>query len=391
MNSIEAKEIGDLKNMARRKRTSKKKISKKEIIVFCLVAVLIIAGLVILTTNNPIKIYLVNYLSQFENENETGEKNTTASVGEGIFNPSILSGKGNIILPYYFDTQNLLEVHFIDIGQGEAIVINFPDGKTMLIDSGTSTKGLSELRQKYLDYLALVTDNDVIEYMIVSHPDADHYNMLKQVVDSYQVQNAYFNQDEGVAYNQFLDVLTLEEGIVLNEVDNESLTFIVEGAGYKVTIYCSGDSAFSGAGERNNQSFICLLEYGGRRILFTGDAGTPTEKWFIEELNRPYIDIDVLKVGHHGSSTSTSQEFLEFIDAEYAVISCDDGTLYGHPHGEIMDRLSFYSIVTYRTNRHGNILLYIDGDGDFGFLTEIDNSVENNQLGIGDRKIAIAK
>jgi beta-lactamase superfamily II metal-dependent hydrolase len=377
--------------MARRKRTSKKKITKKEIIAFCLVAVLVIAVLVILTTDNPLKVRIINFLEQAENEQGTHDKGTTAEMGTGEFNPSILSGKGNIILPDYFDTNNLLEIHFVDIGQGEAIVINFPDGKTMLIDSGTSTTGLNDLKQEYLEYLTLVTDNDVIEYMVITHADADHYNMMKQVVENYQVMNAYYNQDEGKAYNQFLDVLASEEGITLNEIDNESITYVVEGVDYKVTIFCSGDSAFKGSSERNNQSFICLLEYGGRRILFTGDAGTSTEKWFIEEIESPYIDIDVLKVGHHGSDTSTSQEFLEFIDTEYAVISCDDGTLYGHPDDVVMERLSSLSIATYLTNKHGNILLYIDGDGDFGFLIESDSAVENNLLGIDDRKISIAK
>jgi beta-lactamase superfamily II metal-dependent hydrolase len=261
----------------------------------------------------------------------------------------------------------------------------------MLIDSGTSTQGLATLRAEYLEYLTLITDNKVIEYMIITHPDADHYNMLKQVVEDYEVKSAYYNQDDGKAYNQFLDALNNEDGIVLYEVDKKSTTFIIEGDGYKVTLYCSGDSAFAGSGERNNQSFMCMLEYGGRKVLFTGDGGTSTEKWFVSELESPYIDIDVLKVGHHGSDSSTGEDFLEFIDAEYAVISCDDGTLYGHPDNVVMDRLSLYSIVTYRTNRHGNILLYIDGDGDFGFLTEIDATVENNLLGIDDRKISIAK
>lgn len=373
--------------MAREKSVSKKKLTKKEIIIICIVSVLIIAVLVILTTDNKLNNYLIEYFSALENNTENETPPTPNINGEKVYT-SILSGKGNITLPSYFDTQNLLEVHFVDIGQGDAIVINFPDKKTMLIDSGSSTTGLAQIRADYLQYLDDVTDNKVIEYMVVTHPDTDHYNMLKAVVDAYQVQNAYYNEDTGTTYTQFLDVLNAEEGITINIIDNKSLSFSIEGNGYKVTIYCCGDSAFLGASERNNQSIICLLEFGGRKILFTGDASTATEQWFMNEMDTTNIDIDVLKVGHHGSNTSTSTNFLNFIDTEYAVISCDDGTKHGHPDIEVMDRLSAYGIATYRTNRHGNILLYLDGDGDFGFLTEKNLNTENNTLNIDERKIA---
>lgn len=375
--------------MARKKSVSKKKISKKEIIIFCVVAVLIIVALVILTTDNKLNNYITNYLEQLANE-QPEQPTTQTTPTDGKVFTSILSGKGNIILPSNFDTENLLEVHFIDIGQGDAIVINFPDRKTMIIDSGTTSNGLSEFRTEYLQYLDDITDNKLIEYMVITHPDTDHYNMLKKVVEDYEVQNTYYNEYTGTTYNELLEVLAAEENINLNEVDNNSATYVIEGAGYKVTIYCCGDSAFSSADEKNNQSIVCMLEYGDRRILLTGDAGVDTEQWFISELGTPYKDIDVLKVGHHGSDTSTSEFFLEFIDAEYAVISCDDGTSYGHPDDVVMERLDNYGIATYRTNRHGNILLYVDGDGDFGFLTENQASVENNSNNIDQRKIPLA-
>ncbi|NLL55874.1 MAG: MBL fold metallo-hydrolase [Clostridiales bacterium] len=372
--------------MTSKKSRSKKSLNKKQILLISLVAVLIVATLVILTTDNALNNYLVEYLSKITGESKETVKNTE----DGKLNPSILSGKGNITLPDNFDLQNLLEVHFLDVGQGDAIIINLPDYKTMLIDSGTSTKGLADIRDRYLQYLSDVTSSSVIEYMIITHSDADHYNMLGHVVDSYHIKSAYYNKYVGKAYSQFLAALKAEKGIELREVYDQSVIYTITGKGYDMTIYCSGNSAFSGANQKNNQSFICLLEYGGRRVLFTGDAGVATEKWFISEIDKPYIDVDVLKVGHHGSNSSTGQEFLEFIDTEYAIISCDDGTMYGHPHKEAMDRLAYYSIVTYCTDIHGNILLYMDGDGDFGFLTQNNADAQNNSLGIDQRKISIS-
>lgn len=383
LSTVNLNRIGRNLKMAKRKGYKKKKLSNKDIIFLLVITVLIIAVLVTLTTNNSLHTLISEYLNFTEDEMPE-EVND-----EGKFYTSILSGKANFTLPGQFNTGLLLEVHFIDIGQGDAIVINFPDGKTMLIDSGTSTTGLADIRNEYIEYLYDITNDKVIEYMVVTHPDIDHYNMLGEVLDNYCVQNVYYNEDSGTSYTQFVEKLTAEPQIITNLVDSQSVTYIIEGADYKVTIYSCGDSAFDGASERNAMSIICLLEFGGRKVLLTGDAVTATEQWFISKLGDDALDIDVLKVGHHGSDSSTGEPFLDFIDTEYAVISCDDGTKYGHPDETTMERLSIYGIVTYRTNRHGNILLYIDSDGDFGFLTEKEQAVENNTASIDERKIVI--
>jgi competence protein ComEC len=374
--------------VAKKNARRAKKPSTKEIFLFIIVAVLIIAVLVILTTDNSLKTRINDFLVNIGKDTHT-DPDTVPVTGDGKVYTSILSGKGNITLPGYIDTNSLVEIHFVDVGQGDAIIINFPDRKTMLIDAGTTSSGLSSWREEYLQYLYDVTDDRIIEYMVITHADSDHYNMLQAVVENYDVKTAYYNENSGTNYNKFLDVLDDEPGIVLYEVDNQSITYTIEGEGYKVTIFCCGDSAFSGADEKNNQSIICLVEFGGRKVLLTGDAGLATEQWFMTEEYSPYFDVDVLKVGHHGSDTSTGQAFLEYIDAEYAIISCDDGTAYGHPKAIVMERLNTYGLVTYRTNRHGNILLFIDGDGDFIFLTEKPAAPENNSYNIELRQITV--
>jgi competence protein ComEC len=370
------------KQKSNKKRKKNTKLTKRQFYFVAVIVVLIIVFLVALTTGNGLS-NINNWYDSLDSEYAV-ETQTESKIYT-----SILSGKANIILPEEFDTQNLLEVHFINVGQGDAIAINFPDGKTMLIDAGTVTTGRETIREEYTEYLEDITDNKVIEFLIVTHPDMDHYDLLSSVLDDYDVQTIYYNEYSGETYCEFIEDAKMEPSITVNEVDAESQMFTIEGDDYKVTIYACGDSAFDGAEENNSMSMICLLEYGGREILLTGDATNLTEDWFMENYYDENFDIDILKVGHHGSSSSTDSDFLEYINAEYGIISCDDGTKYGHPHEETMERLSLYGVATYRTNIQGNILLYVDMDGDFGFLCENDIAAENNTLAIDERKIAI--
>ena len=164
------------------------------------------------------------------------------------------------------------------------------------------------------------------------------------------------------------------------------------GDGYEFEIFAPGNTGFEGAESvKNSMSIMCVLTYGGRTVLFTGDAEVETEEWFISLPEVADLDVDVLKVGHHGSESCTSQAFMEAIKPEYALISCDNGTAYGHPHAVTMNTLFAFGTVTYRTNRHGNVVLYLDDDGDFGFLPENDVPVENNKLGINPLTITLQK
>ena len=135
---------------------------------------------------------------------------------------------------------------------------------------------------------------------------------------------------------------------------------------------------------------MCVLTYGGRKVMFTGDGEMETEEWFMETVGGTELDVDVLKVGHHGSRSCTSTSFVEFIQPEYAVISCDDGTEYGHPHQETMTTLNTYGVATYRTNVNGNIVLYLDDDGDFGFSLEKEGAAQNNSQNRDGRVISLA-
>ncbi len=299
---------------------------------------------------------------------------------------SFYSGSGNVVLPEEFNTQALLEVHFIDVGQGDAIFIRFPDGKDMLIDCGSGTS--VEMRDKFSDYL-IDLNVGVLDYFIVTHPDSDHVNLASIVLNNFEVENIYYNDvydGQPLAYRNFVD-LSVAEGAELFEIDADGESYYIENTekDYRMDIYASGYERFSGD---NNMSVVCLLSYGERKILFTGDAEEDAEDYFMGIVGAP-TDIDILKIAHHGSDSGTQETFLDFFTPEYAVICVGDTNSYDHPSAKVMNRLFNDGIVTYRTNRHGNIVLYMDDSGDFGFFPERNAPIENNRLSIDEKKLLL--
>ncbi|NCA91698.1 MBL fold metallo-hydrolase [bacterium] len=363
--------------MGKRRYKTKIRLNKKNIIILSIIAVLIIAILVTLTINNGLP-------DLFKGHSE--DKQTV----------SVLSGGNSIKLPDEFDINTLLEVHFIDIGQGDAIVIMLPDGKICLIDAGSGIKASKENREKYNDYLSRVLLLDKAEYMVVTHSDSDHVNLMEEVLDSFDVDNVYFNnvsKDLSKVYENFCAKARTEENAkVVEIVTPDDSLYIIENNNYKLTIFSSGNDGFSKAsGIKNSMSIICLLEYGVRKVLFTGDAEIQTEEWFIDYAEKEGydIDIDVLKVAHHGSDTSSSTLFLDAVKPEYAVISCGLNNSYNHPSKTVMDRLTERNTATYRTDKHGSVVLYMDYDGDFGFLPQNNLPAENIVTSANSRAIVL--
>ncbi|MDR0696546.1 MAG: MBL fold metallo-hydrolase [Christensenellaceae bacterium] len=295
--------------------------------------------------------------------------------------------------PFEFTYNNTdLEVHFLDVGQGDSIFIRFLKiNKNILIDAGSSTgagsKATAEKLTTFISGLGVTT----INYFIATHPDSDHINLADDILTKYQVDNIYFN-DVDTAFDKdstasksvqdtLEDMAEAEPNATIVAFDPNGRTYdIISTSGYKFTVYAPGLNVLT---ENNAMSPICVLEYKDRRVIFTGDATEETEAWFIslqKEKGNTTFDCDILKIGHHGSSTSSTEEFLEFLDPEYGVISVGESNSYKHPDPFIMNRLFNYSIITYRTNRHGNISLCIDSDGNFAFIVDDPVPTENNRL-----------
>lgn len=394
--------------MAQRKNSRKKgggntAANRKTILSIVLIAVLVIAVLVYLIGFGGLE----KITKGLENENGTPDATPSEKTDEnedpGIISEegvgtknafryaSVLSGKADFALPEILDGA-CIEVHFIDVGQGDAIALMLPDGKRFLIDAGSGTSVSNATRNKYDAYLTDDLSLGTIDYLLITHPDSDHVNMASMILDDFEVKNVYFNSfyDKGSAtYKTFTDKARSEPGANVYEVTS-ARTFVIENAGYRIDVYAPGNGGFSGADSKtNSMSILCVLSYGGRKVIFTGDAEVQTEEWFMSAVGGTELDVDVLKVGHHGSRSCTSKGFVEFIKPEYAVISCGEGNTYKHPHQETMNTLNEYGVATYRTDRHGNVALYLDEDGDFLFLPQYLSSVENNSKKRDDRMIRL--
>ncbi len=307
-----------------------------------------------------------------------------------------------------------LMVHFIDIGQGDCIYIVFPDGKDMLIDCGND--GDSAHEEEALAYLDAYITDDTLDYLMLTHTDKDHVAFLDIVLDTYQVNTIYMPnvlaskdtyqsqiatldtsmfQDKDtidtIVYADFF-VRALSEpncNVVLNmDEDKTSNTIIIEETTYRLVFYCPTEEYYDSTGlssaERKNAlSPIGILEYNGRKIMFTGDSNEYNEPLVMERTGA--MDLDVLKVGHHGSKSSTSEEFLANYNFEYAIISCDmyDNS-YNHPRQATLDRLAAEDIEVYRTDNNGNIVLTVDADGNIKFTLETEVTQAKNLEGLPD-------
>jgi competence protein ComEC len=239
-----------------------------------------------------------------------------------------------------------LEVHFIDVGQGDSILIITPM-KNILIDGGDrGNTALNYIRNQGIQSL---------DYIISTHPHADHIGGLINVIQSIPIGEVI---DPAVVHTTqtFEDYLTIidQKGIIYTEGRADMKWDLGGGANMQVLHPTSPSSS-----DLNNASIVIRLTYGEVSFLFTGDAESAAEK---QILSRGYeLNSTILKVGHHGSKTSTSQAFLTAVKPEAAIIMCSKTNSYGHPHQETLNKLSAANVDIYRTDLHGNIVFVTDG------------------------------
>ena len=248
------------------------------------------------------------------------------------------------------DVEDLL-VHYIDVGQGDAILVQFPEGQNMLIDAGPGSSEDELLA--YLESIAL----DKIEYFVLTHPDEDHIGGADKVLAAYEVDSVMLPDCERdtKAYKNLENAIASEGCERHLPVLEETISF---GEGSTVTVLAPVMETYA---DVNDYSIVLRLDYYETSFLFTGDAHKEAEYDMIERLDTELLDCDVLKVGHHGSSSSTSEAFLNLVTPEIAVISCAEGNKYNHPHAEVIARLQEDSVTIYRTYQLGSILLTSNG------------------------------
>lgn len=239
-------------------------------------------------------------------------------------------------------------VHFVDVGQGDGAVV-VCDGKTLVIDAGMPENG-----PKMVDYLKNTLHVSTIDAIIGTHPHADHIGGLPDVIHAFRVKMLYSPVD---AYES----KTFEA--MKRAADAEKLKITVPQAGQSFQLGGARVEFFAPLGiydDVNDLSLVVKITYGRTTFLFTGDAERPSEYDMADSSED--LSATVLKVGHHGSNTSTSYVFLRQVMPAYAVISCGKDNAYGHPHEEVLSRLSDAEATVYRTDECGTIVCRSDGE-----------------------------
>jgi len=246
-------------------------------------------------------------------------------------------------------TSGQLKAHFLDVGQGDSILIQLPNGQNMLIDAGTSEAGSS-----VVSYLKKQGINK-INYLVATHPHADHIGGMAAIVQTLAVERVYMPRVSHTtkSFENLLETIKAK-GLKINKA--EAGVTIINQDGIKAGFIAPCGSGYDGL---NNYSAVVRIQYGSTALLLTGDAESVSEQEMIA--SGANLKADVLKVGHHGSKSSTTQAFLSSVSPKYAVISCGADNSYGHPHQEILDRLKKAGVQTYRTDTQGTVIITSDG------------------------------
>lgn len=309
--------------MARRKKA--KNNSTLQIII----GVIIFVFIIILGNNHD-----SDLLESLKNATEVDSLENVENVDNTV-NDNNTTVTGNLIIDY------------IDVGQGDSILIRQGEA-TMLIDGGTS-----ECKDELLSFLK-EENVDKFEYIVGTHPHEDHIGSLDDVVNSYDFDTILFPKATSTTK-------TFENLVLAVQNKEKKFTTPVVGEEYtlgeaKFKILAPNSSKYSST---NDYSIVIKLTYGENTFLFTGDAESISENEMLDY--NAELSADVLKIGHHGATTSTSKKFLEAVSPKYAVISVGKDNSYNHPTKTTMDKLESAGISVYRTDEQGTIECVSDG------------------------------
>jgi competence protein ComEC len=256
------------------------------------------------------------------------------------------------IAVFELSRSRFLEVHFFDVGQGDAIFIESPQGHQILIDGGPSSVILTKLGKEIPFY------DKSIDLVILTHPDYDHVRGLIEVLRKYKIENILWTgiKKDSAEYKEWIDL-----------IKEEKANIFIARAGQQISsrrtvlrvLYPFENLEGQESSNINDTSVVVRLTNNYNSFLFTGDISKSVEKKIVEK--EIEIQSDVLKIAHHGSNSSSSREFLARVLPEIAVIQVGENQ-YGHPHPEVLERLENSGISVLRTDKAGSIKIISDGE-----------------------------
>lgn len=268
----------------------------------------------------------------------------------------------SVIFIFYLDWQSSrsnLTFAMFDVGQGEALFIESPSGVQILIDAGPPRKILSKLSQVMSPF------DRYIDAIIITNPDQDHIGGFLDILKIYKVGKVF---ESGTVNNS----KTYQN--LIKEIENKKIPRFLLRKGMK--LHLGSDVVLDilfpdrdvSAWTTNDGSIVAKLTYGNTKIMLTGDATLKTEKIILSGDSLVELQSTILKVGHHGSITSTSNSFLKVISPSYAFISNGKNNKYGHPHKEVLNSLSLFGVEIFRTDLLGSIIMKSDGRNETFFF-----------------------
>jgi competence protein ComEC len=244
-----------------------------------------------------------------------------------------------------------LKVHFLDVGQGDAQLIELPTGEYVLIDAGYARFG-----ERVVEYLESVGVEE-LSAVVMTHPHADHIGSVQDVIRAFEVNEVW---DAGISHTS----QTYKETLQLIREKNIPYRTPKAGTTHRWSDYCRSRVLHPTESREpdsiNNASIVMTLNCQGGQFLFTGDAEASVERRLVRDEN--LSEVDVLKVGHHGSYSSSTRGFLREVKAEYGIISCGQGNTYGHPSPATLRKLKQFNVAVYRTDQQGHVVVTYDGD-----------------------------
>lgn len=265
---------------------------------------------------------------------------------------------GQVLMNYWQqhqeDQASKMVVTFLDIGQGDATYIAFPDGSDMLVDCAIDARVLEALGRNMAFF------DRRIDYLVITHPDKDHYGGCIDVMQRFDIGQIWYNglEKDTDFHQSFLEQrakeparhVLIDRRTVMQEGD-VSIDVLFPNFSVTTTV----ESFPQGS---NNSSIVMKLSYGEMDVLLMGDAEEETEN-FLLSYYQDELNVEVLKAGHHGSDSSSKQPFLETITPQHVVVSAGKDNRYGHPHEEVIDRIQNIGATLWRTDEMGDVRVIV--------------------------------